>query len=429
MIPSKRRHIILAVVKDTASRLQISSEPCLVFLMTRSEGSLFSHRRSITTSAPVRMANNNEPLSLSPAIVTGGCGFLGSHLVEALLKDPECEVHILDIETGHNRMPGATYHMCDITSAEDVKHALLKIKPKVVFHVVSPDPLSHDHVRFQQVNVDGTHNLLEAAKASPAQAFVYTSTSSVVHNHVDNMLDADEILPVLRYPAQKNVYTLTKVAAEDKVNAANRADGDASLLTEIMRPASTFGERDYLNFWSVVTKARAGRANVQIGDGKNLFSYTYVGNLVDAHILAAEALVRAHGKPPPSPESRADGEAFFITNDEDHDWRFWDYQRAVAASVGYPVKDKDIKIIPLGLALVMGFVAEWWVWLLSFGKKESVLSRQTVRYACIHRTLNCSKAKRVLGYRSRITMSEAIKKTGAWFIQEAEEANETKKFA
>lgn len=375
------------------------------------------------------MMLNSTHLSLSPAIVTGGCGFLGSHLVETLLKDPECEVHVLDIENDRNRMPGAIYHLCDITSADEVKSCFLEIKPKVVFHVVSPDPLSHDNARFQHVNVDGTHNLLVAAKAVQTEAFVYTSTSSVVHNHVDNMLDADESLPILRYPTQKNLYTLTKVAAEDKVRAANRADGDASLLTAILRPASTFGERDYLNFWSVVTKARAGRASVQIGDGKNLFSYAYVGNLVDAHILAAEALVRAYGKPPPPIESRADGEAFFITNDEDHDWHFWDYQRAAAASVGYPVKNEEIRIIPLSLALVMGFVAEWWVWFTSLGKKQSILSRQTVRYACIHRTLNCGKAKRVLGYRPKITMSEAIQKTGAWFIQETKGDEETKKSA
>ncbi|KAG8163219.1 hypothetical protein KVR01_006516 [Diaporthe batatas] len=335
------------------------------------------------------MADYTKKISLSPAIVTGGCGFLGSHLVEQLLKDPECQVHILDIETDRNRLPGATYHICDITSVDDVKSAFLEIKPKVVFHVVSPDPLSHDHVRFQRVNVDGTHNLLLAARAAHTQAFVYTSTSSVVHNHVDNMLDADETLPVLRYPAQTNVYTLTKVAAEDKVREANRENGDESLLTAILRPASTFGERDYLNFWSIVTKARAGRANVQIGDGKNLFSYTYVGNLVDAHILAAEALVRAYAKPPPSPEWRVDGEAFFITNDEDHDWHFWDYQRAAAAAVGYPVKKEDIKVIPLTLALVMGFVAE------------------------------CPK----------VSMSEAIKRTGEWFIEEAKRSEETKKHA
>lgn len=362
---------------------------------------------------------------LSPVIVTGGCGFLGSHLVETLLKDHQCRVHVLDIQTDHNRMPGAVYQSCDITSAKDVAPVFLETKPRTVFHVVSPDPLSHDHARFRRVNVDGTHNLLDAARAVHTQAFVYTSTSSVIHNHVSDMLDADESWPILRYPAQKNVYTLTKVAAEDKVRAANRADGDSSMLTAILRPASTFGERDYLNFFSVVDKARAGRANVQIGPGQNLFSYSYVGNLVDAHILAAEALLRAYGKPAPPPEARVDGEAFFITNDVD--MRFWDYQRAGAAAVGYPVKKEDVRIIPLGVALVMGFFAEWAVWIMSLGKKQSVLSRQTVRYACINRTLKCDKAKRILGYRPRISMAEAIEKTGAWFVQEEKRAEERKK--
>lgn len=242
------------------------------------------------------------------------------------------------------------------------------------------------------------------------------------------MLGADESWPILRYPAQKNVYTLTKVAAEDKVRAANRADGDSSMLTAILRPASTFGERDYLNFFSVVDKARAGRANVQIGSGQNLFSYSYVGNLVDAHLLAAEALLRAYGKPaPPPPEARADGEAFFVTNDED--MRFWDYQRAGAAAVGHPVKIEHIKIIPLSVALMMGFIAEWAVWITSLGRKQSVLSRQTVRYACINRTLKCNKAKRILGYRPRVSMAEAIEKTGAWFVQEEKRAEELKKAA
>lgn len=371
------------------------------------------------------MTSDSTNSSLSPVIIIGGCGCLGSHLVETLLKKTQLQVHALDVQTDRNRMTGATYHKCDITRADEVNSVFHAIKPKVVFHVVSPDPLSSDHALFKRVNIDGTHNLLEAAKAVQTQAFVYTSTSSAVHNHVDDMIEADESLPILRYPAQKNVYTLTKMEAEDAVRAANRAGGDASLLTAIMRPATVFGERDFLNFWSIVTRARAGRANAQIGDGTNLYSYTYVGNLVDAHILAAEALVRVHGKPPPPAESRVDGEAFFITNDED--WRFWDYQRACTASVGYPTRKEDAKVIPFWLAYIMGFVAEWVVWLKSFGRNHSSLSRQTVRYCCINRTLKCDKAKRRLGYKPKLNMAEAIEKTGAWFVQEFPETENTKK--
>ncbi|KAG8164886.1 hypothetical protein KVR01_005161 [Diaporthe batatas] len=365
----------------------------------------------------------------SPVLVVGGCGFLGSHLVKALLSDQstdtaQYQVHALDIRTDRNRVQGAAYHSCDITSADQVKSVFLATKPKVVFHVASPDPLSHNNALFQQVNVKGTQNLLEAAKAVHTQAFIYTSSFSAVHNHTDDIRDADESLPVLRYPAQQDTYTLTKVAAEDKLRAANRAD-DSSLLTAIIRPAVVFGEGDFQNFWSLVQRARSGRANFQIGDGTNLYSYTYVGNLVDAHLLAAEALVRAHGKPPPPAESRVDGEAFFITNDED--WPFWDYQRAGAASVGYPVRKDDIKVIPMWLALVVGLVVEWVVWLISLGKRHSVLSRQAVRYSCINRTLRCDKAKRVLGYRPKVSMAEAIGNTGAWFVQEFPEAGKTQK--
>lgn len=63
---------------------------------------------------------------------------------------------------------------------------------------------------------------------------------------------------------------------------------------------------------------------------------------------------------------------------------FWGYQRAPAASVGHPVKKGEIEVISLSVALVMGFVAEWWVWTTSLGKRVSTLSRQTVRCACIH---------------------------------------------
>lgn len=83
-----------------------------------------------------------------------------------------------------------------------------------------------------------------AAKKT-AQAFIYTSSSSAIHDNVSELVDADETYPVLRYPAQKRVYTLTKVEAEDETLGANRQDGDSSMLTVSIRPATAFGARDY----------------------------------------------------------------------------------------------------------------------------------------------------------------------------------------
>lgn len=88
------------------------------------------------------------------------------------------------------------------------------------------------------------------------------------------------------------------------------------MLTASIRPATAFGARDTLFLGKVVAQARAGKANVQMGAGRNYYDFTYIPNLVDAHILAAHALVGAYGRAAPPPERRVDGETSIITNDE-----------------------------------------------------------------------------------------------------------------
>lgn len=363
--------------------------------------------------------------SLSPVVVTGGCGFVGSHLVEGLLaEDANCEIHVIDLHTERNRVPGVTYHNCDITSSADVDAVFREAKPKTVFHVASPDPIFLNPSRFRSVNVNGTHNVLIAARKT-AQAFVYTSSSSAIHNNVSELVDADETYPVLRYPAQKRVYTLTKVEAEDETLAANRQNGDSSMLTVSIRPATAFGARDYGFLGKVIAQARAGKANVQIGPGKNYYDVTYIANLVDAHLLAAHALVDAYGKAPSPSETRVDGEAFIITNDEPV--LFWDFHRAIAASVGRPVKTEDIKVVPRWVVMLMATVSEWTTWILSFGKKQPPITREAVHLSTITRTLKCDKAKRVLGYKPKVGIYEGLEIAGKWFVEEEKRTEEAKK--
>lgn len=364
---------------------------------------------------------SHKSSSLSPVIITGGCGFVGSHLAEGLLaEDPNCEIHVIDLRTEKNRVPGINYHDCDITSWVDVESVFAKVKPQTVFHVASPDPIFLNPSRFRSVNVDGTKNLLAAAnETKTVKAFVYTSTSSAIHDNVSELVDADESMPVLRYPAQKRVYTLTKVEAEDEVLASNRQNGDSSMLTTSIRPATAFGARDLGFMGKVVANARAGKAKNQIGAGRNLYDVTYASNLVDAHILAAHALVDAHGKAPPAPEERADGEAFIITNDEPV--LFWEFHRAVAASVGIPVKQEEIKVVPYWVAMLVATVTEWSTWILSLGRKQAPITREAVHLSTITRTLKCDKAKRVLDYKPRVSVYEGLEIASKWFIAEAEE--------
>ncbi|KAK7704395.1 erg26, C-3 sterol dehydrogenase [Diaporthe eres] len=341
---------------------------------------------------------------LSPVIITGGYGFVGSHLAEGLLaENPDCQIHVIDLNTARNQVPGVHYHTCDITSSADVESVFVETRPQTVFHVASPDPLVLNPARFRSVNVDGARNLLNAAeKTKSVKAFVYTPT----HDNVSELVDADESLPVLRYPAQKRVYTLTKVEAEDEILAANRQDGDASMLTVSIRPATASGARDFGFLGKVIAQARAGKGNVQIGPGKNYYNVTYISNLVDAHLLAAHALIDAYGKVASPVERRVDGQAFIITNDEPV--LFWDFQRAISASVGMPVKQEDIKVVPYWVAMLVATVSEWSTWIFSFGMKQAPITREAVHLSSITRTLKCDKAKRILGYKPRVGVYEGL---------------------
>ena len=301
------------------------------------------------------------PAALGPVLITGGCGFIGYHIACRLIADdPNCKVHVLDVDTNKRRIPSVIYHTCDISVADEVERVFQIAKPRTIFHTACPDSMVIRPKLFEQVNVLGTCNLLSsAARLGTVRALVNTSTSSVIHDNLTDLVNADETFPVLRPPMQKRIYTLTKATAEADVLAANRASGDKSMLTVSMRPATAFGPNDSTCLGKMVAVAQAGKMRFQMGDGKNLFDFIYIDNLVEAHILAARALTGAYGKPPLLPGFRVDGECFNVTNDEPV--LFWEFSRKIAAAVGRPVKDKDIVVIPVFVGLIIGWVSEWLV--------------------------------------------------------------------
>jgi sterol-4alpha-carboxylate 3-dehydrogenase (decarboxylating) len=121
--------------------------------------------------------------------------------------------------------------------------------------------------------------------------------------------------------------------------------------------------------------------------------------------------MRIDASVPPKPEDedmRVDGEAFVITNDEP--WPFWDFVLTVGAKAGYPVKKEEVWVVPAWAFYAMAVAAEWGVWAVSFGKKESNLNRQMVKYMTINRTFDITKAKKRLGYRPQVGVEEAIQR-------------------
>jgi sterol-4alpha-carboxylate 3-dehydrogenase (decarboxylating) len=355
-------------------------------------------------------------MSLGRVLVTGGCGFVGSHVVQHLLDGHDAtEVHVLARRPDHNLMDGARYHQADIARRAEVDAVFRDVWPTVVIHVAAAHavgPSSKDLPALLRVNVEGTRNVLEASQAVGARAFVHCSSPSVVHTGLRSheLVDADETLPVLHMPRQRQVYSHTKGLAEELVLAANGLNG---VRTVSVRPSAVFGERDLLMTKAALTRAYAGKANVQIGDNKNLFDVTYGGNAADALILAAKALVReklATG------DMRVDGEAFNITNGDPRP--FWDVSRMFAAAAGRPVKPEQIRVLPVWLALAMASLVEWAYWVFTLGRKQPAMTRAGLGYTVIQRTFSIEKARKRLLYEPRVGLEEGMRRGVEWYDRE-----------
>ena len=234
-----------------------------------------------------------------------------------------------------------------------------------------------------------------------------------MHDSISDLINADEESPVLYIPEQKEVYSHTKALADDLVRAVNNPG--AGILTVCLRPAGMFGEGDINTLQKMIENAESGKNRFQIGSGKNLFDWTYVGNAAHAHILASEALLNAS----PSSDAtrpRVDGETFFITNGDP--MPFWDFVRAIGEAAGYPVKRQDIWAIPRSVGLTLAVIAEWVVWLKSLGKEKSTMTRGGIRYSCLNRTYRIEKAKTRLGYKPSVSLKEGIRRGVDWWLTE-----------
>jgi len=356
----------------------------------------------------------NSSMSLGTVLVVGGCGNLGRRLVDDILeRQLAVELSVLDLTVEPKRNPRTSYHVCDITNKGQVLAFLKRIQPQVIFHTASPPPTINDMELHLRVNVTGTQNLVECARAiGCVKAFVYTSTASVIHDANGDLIDGDETCPLVFLPKQKEVYSHTKALAEQIVLASNER---GKMLTVCIRPSSIFGENDTTQVRNLIESAAAGKLRVQIGDGKNLFDFTYVGNVVDAEILAAQRLVKqtsSNREEIPIAE-KIDGEAFTVTNDEHV--LFWEYLRSLAAAAGYPVDTSKVWILPTNFAIAIAIIVEWFVWMISFGHRRPGITRVAIKYSSMTRTYNIDKIKERLGYRPRVGMEEGIYRTGQSF--------------
>jgi sterol-4alpha-carboxylate 3-dehydrogenase (decarboxylating) len=159
------------------------------------------------------MAAESTQPSLGKVLVVGGCGFLGSHIVNLIVsRHPQTRVAVLDLRTTNNRNLSSTvsYHDGDITDYSAIHAIFSQIKPDAVIHTASPHFNMKPEIH-EKVNVQGTKILLKVAQETDVKAFVFTSSASVVLNPKVDLVNADETWPVIAGKDQPEYYTTTKV--------------------------------------------------------------------------------------------------------------------------------------------------------------------------------------------------------------------------
>lgn len=323
-------------------------------------------------------------------MVTGGGGFVGRHLVDAL-ADRGDDVVSIDMRA-EPRRPDVTFVGGDIRDAAAMTDACAGAD--LVFHNAS---LVHTKQNREEdvwsVNLGGTEAMLAACRAARVARLVYVSSASAVYEGRD-LENGDEALPYSSI--SQAPYADSKIAAEKKVLAANSAD----LRTCAIRPHVIFGPGDTRFLPAILARARAGKLNYAVGRGDKLSDFTYIENLIDALLLAEEKL---------RPGGPAAGQAYFVTNGEPYP--FFKFVADVLAAMGLPAMKGSV---PYSLAYFAAAVAESWDTLKGGTlNAESGLTRFAVRYMCTHHYFSIAKAKRDLGFEPKVTIAEGIRLTAA----------------
>jgi len=304
-------------------------------------------------------------------VVTGGAGFIGSHVADACVEAGHKVVVLDDLSRGDRRNlhPKARFYEIDICDPE-VREVFLDERPDILNHHAAQISVSDsvkDPARDAQVNVLGTVNLLEAAAAAGTRGVIFASTGGAMYGEIEG-IPADEDTP--RQPISP--YAVSKISAEFYLGYYRRQHG---IRYTTLRYANVYGPRQSPHgeagavaiFATAALSGRAPRlfAARQVGDAGGIRDYVYVGDVVRANLLALE---------------RGDDDVFNIATAAGTATA--DLYRLVATAVEFQGAPEFAPPRPGDLL-------------------RSVIS--------------CRKAERVLGWRPETSLQEGVRKTVEYF--------------
>lgn len=237
--------------------------------------------------------HRNEGVVTRRAVVTGGAGFVGSHLVE-VLRDRDWSVLVVDdLSSGQMgnltaaKHRGVQVHVTDVRAPE-VADVLGRFGPEVVFHLAAQSkvrPSMDDPIHDAEINVIGTLNVLQASLSAGARKVCFASSGGAVYG--DGVkLPAKET--AAKSPASP--YGISKKIVEDYFRWYREVHG---LEYTLLALANVYGPRQDASLEGgvvaiFVQAMLEGRRPTIFGDGRQTRDFVYVGDVCDAFVRAAD---------------------------------------------------------------------------------------------------------------------------------------------
>lgn len=351
-----------------------------------------------------------------PVLVTGGCGFLGSHIVDALVADRFTVVAASRNPTKY-RNSAARYVALNLHDAEATAALIDEIKPYAIIHTVTAGPQVRGSAHDKEYKA--SKNLLQLSHKAPSvKAFVYTSSADAVAN-LNGLNQLSETDAVLHTDASAlSSYARVKAATERLVRDLNQPVADShggyvgSLRTVNLRLPGIYGPRDRTITPGILQGTNTVVARLQFGDNKSLNEWIYVESAAKAHVLAMKALLK-------DDVSGIDGEAFFVSDGEP--LPFFDFSRKLWAAAGDKTALQPEKRIvwPWAPIVALATVIEFLTIIFTFNQGTPPISRHHLQYMRFGGWWHIDKARERLQYEPLVSVDEGIRRTVEWFQQEA----------
>ncbi len=308
---------------------------------------------------------------MAKILVTGGAGFIGSHIVDGYVNNGHQVVIVDDLSTGkkENINRKARFYRVDLRNKGKIARVIAREKPDIINHQAAQKSVTDsvkDPAHDAEINILGFLNLIEAAKENTVKKVIFASTGGAIYGNTKNIPTTEEELPQPASP-----YAITKYACENYLRFYLETAG---VVPVVLRYSNVFGPRQdpfgEAGVVAIFSKLIAeGKPLTVFGDGKQTRDYVFVEDVASANLMAIDYAPK-------------------------------DFSECMC-NIGTGVETDLLSIIKL---------------LENASGKKAEISFKPVRLGDLLRSaIDPTKAHKILGWQAQISLSDAIAKTYKYF--------------